>query len=80
MASEMINLFHYNSIVLNGIGFINQIDAILNKHKIKNLYLDNDKAGTETSNQLTERNQSFINQSKLLYPKFKDFNEFLINP
>jgi DNA primase len=43
-----------------------------------NCFLDNDKAGCKALEQLATYNISVVNQSTMIYPRAKDFNEFLI--
>ena len=69
----------FDTIVLNGVGFIDKfINRISNYTKI-NLYLDNDRVGTEAARRIEELRPDAVNRSQILYPKYKDFNEFLIN-
>ena len=68
----------YDTIVLNGIGFIDRFIKLLPKYTRINLYLDNDEAGKKTAKQIKDLRPDAVNRSMLLYPNFKDFNEFLI--
>lgn len=67
------------TIVLNSVMLLDRIAPALNKDETFNVYLDNDKTG-ELAFSVIDRNfKKVINKSKLLYPNFKDFNEFLVS-
>jgi DNA primase len=68
-----------DTIVLNGVGFIEKFIARISNYTKINLYLDNDKAGREAARRIEELRPDAANLSQILYPKYKDFNEFLIN-
>jgi DNA primase len=68
-----------DTIVLNGVGFVEKFIDLMPRYGRINLYLDNDNAGKATAKQIQDLRPDAINRSVLLYPKFKDFNEFIIN-
>jgi len=67
------------TIVLNGVGFIERFISLLPNYKKINLYLDNDRAGNEAAKRIQEVRPEAVNRSQIIYPSYKDFNEFLIN-
>lgn len=66
-----------DTIVLNGVGFIQKIIDRLPRYARINLYLDNDNAGKEASDRIVEVRPDAVNRSQLMYPGNKDFNEFI---
>ena len=69
----------YDTIVLNGVGFIERFIELMPKYTKINLYLDNDKAGIETAARIQDISLNAVNRSQIIYPLFKDFNEYIIN-
>jgi DNA primase len=67
-----------DTIILNGVGFVEKFMAIVNRYSRINLYLDNDKAGREACQRIQSLRPDALNQSQRLYPDHKDFNEFLL--
>jgi len=67
------------TIVLNGVGFIEKFINLLPGYNKINLYLDNDRAGNEATKRIQELRPKAVNRSQIIYPQYKDFNEFLIN-
>jgi len=67
------------TIVLNGVGFIERFINLIPNYKKINLYLDNDRAGNEAAKRIQEVRPEAVNRSQIIYPSYKDFNEFLIN-
>jgi len=67
-----------DTIVLNGVGFIDRLIKLLPNYKKINLWLDNDRAGKETAARIQELRPDAINRSLVRYSSFKDFNEFLV--
>jgi len=68
-----------DSIVLNGVGFVERFIALMPRYCNIDLYLDNDSAGQEACRRIQILRPDALNQSKLLYPDHKDFNEFLLS-
>jgi len=66
-----------DTIVLNGVGFIQKFIDRLPRYAGINLYLDNDRAGKEASDRIFEVRPNAVNRSQLMYPENKDFNEFI---
>ena len=73
-----IDKFKSDVIILNSVANKNIIIPLLDKYKKIYLFLDNDKAGNETKQELYATNQNCIDCSNI-YKNYKDFNEFLIN-
>lgn len=65
------------SIILNSVTFMRKIVPFL-KDKNCHLFLDNDKSGISAANVISESGIQNTNYSTILYPDFKDFNEFLM--
>jgi len=68
-----------DTIVLNGVEFIQKFIDRLPRYARINLFLDNDRAGQEASDRIAELRPDAVNRSQILYPGFKDYNEFLMN-
>src|SRR5665647_305743 len=68
-----------DTIVLNGLGFVEKFIEIMPKYTKINLYLDNDKAGKETAARIQDTRPDAVNRSQIIYPQYKDFNEYIIN-
>jgi len=68
-----------DTIVLNGVGFIDKFIEQMPKYTKINLYLDNDKAGLETAARIQNIRPNAANRSQIIYPQSKDFNEYIIN-
>lgn len=66
-------------IVLNSTIHTKQIIPLLSTYDKVNLYLDNDPTGEAATRQIMERHPKATDYAKIIYPDFKDFNEFLIN-
>jgi len=66
-----------DSIVLNGVGFVDRFIALMPRYCNIDLYLDNDSAGQEACRRIQSLRPDAVNLSQLLYPNHKDFNEFL---
>ena len=66
-----------DTIVLNGVGFIQKFIDRLPRYAGINMYLDNDRAGKEASDRIVEVRPNAVNHSQLIYPDYKDFNEFI---
>ncbi|MGD9930045.1 MAG: toprim domain-containing protein [Mangrovibacterium sp.] len=65
------------TIILNSVSNLPFIEHLIIQTPRINLYLDNDEAGTETTEKIQALNPNTINYSKILYPDWKDFNEFI---
>jgi hypothetical protein len=66
-------------IILNSTVNIKQTFPLLSGYDKVNLYLDCDATGREATRQITERHPKVTDYSQIIYPDFKDFNEFLCN-
>lgn len=64
-------------IVLNSLTNVRRAYPKLSDYLNINLYLDNDPAGQEATNKLKE--WGAVNQAEIIYPDYKDFNEFIMN-
>ena len=71
-----IDKFKSDVIILNSVSNKNIIIPLLNRYKKVYLFLDNDKAGNETKQELYTANHNCIDCSNL-YKNYKDFNDFL---
>ncbi len=65
-------------IILNSTSQIKQVVNILAGYEKINLFLDNDTAGENAAEFIQSKHGNAKNHSKIMYPDFKDFNEFLI--
>lgn len=70
--------FKNTTIVLNTTNNLTLSYDYLNAKSIINSFLDNDKGGQNAVNQLLNKQYQVINQSELLYPNSKDFNDYLL--
>jgi hypothetical protein len=68
----------FTTIVLNSVSNASKLPD-LSVYQTINLFLDNDEAGLRTSKTILDRYPQAENQSVLIFPGRKDFNEFLIN-
>ena len=71
-----IDKFKSDVIILNSVSNKNIIIPLLKNYKKIYLFLDNDKAGNETKQELYATNHNCIDCSKI-YQNYKDFNDFL---
>lgn len=67
------------TIILNSLSHLPKIWDALGTFNQVNLFLDNDQAGQKAANEIQSRLPVAVNKSKILFPQYKDFNEFLIN-
>ena len=68
-----------DTLVLNSVALAKETIEIIKKYNTLVLFLDNDIAGNKTVNFYKEHHKKAINRTKIIYPKYKDFNQFLIN-
>lgn len=68
----------FTTIVLNSVSNVSKLPD-LSAYQTINLFLDNDQAGLKTSETILDRYPQAENQSALIFPGQKDFNEFLLN-
>lgn len=66
-----------DTIVLNGVGFLDRFIDLMPGYTKINLWLDNDRAGKEAAKRIQELRPDAVNRSLLLFPKNKDFNDFI---
>lgn len=64
-------------IILNSTIHTEKVLPHLAKYDQINLYLDNDHTGQRVTNTIKEHHSGVTDFSKILYPGYKDFNEFL---
>lgn len=69
----------HTTVVLNSLVFVEAILPLLSEYQMVYLYLDNDPAGMEAAKKIIEVHPKVANQAEILYKKYKDFNDFLIN-
>ena len=67
------------SIILNSTANTNKVLKELDKYETVFLFLDNDNIGIETVKLLSEKHKKVINRATIIYPKHKDFNNFICN-
>ncbi|MBI9062117.1 MAG: toprim domain-containing protein [Marinilabiliaceae bacterium] len=67
------------SIILNGVGQKRSLFQRLSNFKEIKLFLDNDAAGMKLNDEIREKYSTVTNVAAAKYPKFKDFNEFLMS-
>ncbi len=67
----------HKTIILNTIENLPYIELQLKSARKINLYLDNDEAGSRTSQRIIELNPNIKDYSAIIYPENKDFNEFI---
>lgn len=68
----------YTTIVLNSTSNLSLAYPYLKNRLVINCFLDNDKGGQQAVNQLLTKQYSVINQSAILHPNSKDFNDYLL--
>lgn len=66
------------TIVLNTNNNLQTFISTLTDNQIINSFLDNDKSGELTVNQIVSKGFKVFNQSEKLYPNSKDFNDYLL--
>ena len=66
-------------IILNSVAMLSNISGLLKTYSLINVYFDNDAAGEHAYNTLCNSHPNTINQAKLIYPGFKDYNLWLVN-
>jgi hypothetical protein len=69
--------FGNTTIVLNGVGQTDEMIKIASNYRTINCFLDNDRAGNESFQKIHNINQLAVNQSILIHPNHKDFNDFI---
>lgn len=68
---------NFDFLILNSIALINKCDAILDQYSLIELYLDNDAAGKNCTDQILSKHQNAINKSSL-YSDYKDLNDWVL--
>ncbi len=66
-------------IILNSVAMLSNITGLLMTYSLIKVYFDNDAAGEHAYNTLSNSHPNTINQAKLIYPGFKDYNLWLIS-
>lgn len=66
-------------IILNGVGFTSEALPKLRSFAKVSLFLDNDQAGEGAVKQVKELYPEATDYSKIIYPDYNDFNEFIMN-
>jgi len=72
----------HNTIVLNSLSFLPSVLPLLAKYNQINLFLDNDpesESGQRAAREINENHPKTINHALIVYPDYKDFNQFLVN-
>lgn len=70
--------FKNTTIILNTNNNLKIFLSMLTNNNIINSFLDNDKSGQSTVNQIVNKGFTVYNQSEKIYPKSKDFNDYLL--
>jgi hypothetical protein len=73
-----INKPNCSTIILNSVSQLGKVFNLLSGFEHINLYLDNDRAGKEDTKRIQDKYPKAVNRSKIIYPGYKDFNEFII--
>lgn len=68
-----------NTIVLNSLSNLPAALPFLHRCEIIKSYLDNDKPGIEAVGLIRSQGLNIENFADIIYPEYKDFNEYLIN-
>ncbi len=72
-----MNIPTYDTLILNSTALIEATKEHVLKYSKINLFLDNDGTGRQAVAYYKTIHRNTINQSKNIYPNFKDFNEFI---
>jgi len=67
----------FESIVLNSVTNLDTILHVLENYPQINLFLDNDDTGQQAAETIKAAHPKVKNYSKILFPKYNDFNDFL---
>jgi hypothetical protein len=67
------------NIVLNSNSNLYKLFDVLVNYETINSYLDNDQSGKKAFDEIQSYRPDAINQSQIIYPGYKDFNDFLLN-
>ncbi len=70
----------HTTIVLNSLSHLKEVIPVLPRYAKINLFLDNDQksqSGQRAAEQISKLHPNTVNQAQILYPGFKDFNDFL---
>lgn len=70
--------FNNTTIILNTNNNLKLCLNTLTDKSIINSFLDNDKSGQMTVNQIVNSGFKVLNQSEMIYPNSKDFNDYLL--
>ncbi len=68
-----------NTIILNSLSNLKKARPAIEQAEIVNLFLDNDPPGFSSVKNLQMHTGNCINRSLELYPKYHDFNDYLVN-
>ena len=66
------------TIILNSITMASKTIDFIKEFDCVNLFLDNDSGGERTAKFYEKNLTNVHNQAKLIYPKYKDFNDFIL--
>jgi hypothetical protein len=69
----------FDTIVLNSVTNLDTILNTLNDYLQISLYLDNDDTGQQAAETIKKVHPKVKDFSKIIYPKFNDFNDFLLS-
>ncbi len=76
-AVEHFGTMRNKTIVLNSIVNIRKSETLIKSAEFVNSFLDNDNAGVNAFEALRKLNENTVNKSAILYPNYKDFNEYI---
>lgn len=71
--------FNNTTVILNTNNNLQLLLNIISNSQIINSFLDNDKSGKSTFDKIANKGFEVHNQSEIIYPNSKDFNDFLLN-
>lgn len=66
-----------DTIILNGVGFIEKFIDLMPNYTRISLFLDNDQAGKNAVDRIQALRPDAVNRSQLLFENCKDFNKFI---
>lgn len=69
----------HSIIVLNSVSLLESAMPALKTYGRVNLFLDNDSAGRKAVESIQQNHSNVTDYSRMIYPNYKDFNDFLIN-
>lgn len=65
------------TIILNSLSNLRHLYGLLQDFSQVNLFLDNDPAGRKAVTEIKDRIEVAVDQARIIYPSYKDFNDFI---